>query len=110
MAHLDPVRGRHEVLAFGLAAAWRSEYARLLRKRYGIEMRVVAGCCVKESLVAYVDSYNAVSADAASRKFGHNVFQEIVIDARGNLNVQQRREKRKSKNPGLGLHRPGLCC
>ena len=91
MAQFDVLRGRYEVLAVGKPAASRPEFARLLRERYGIELRVVAGCGVTDSLLAYVDGYNTVSASAANRRFGHNVFEEVAIDARRNWKLQQRR-------------------
>ena len=74
LARLDVARGHYEILSFGLPVSWRPEYVRLLRERYGIEDRVIAGCVVTESLVAYADGYNTVSISAANRKFGRNVF------------------------------------
>jgi hypothetical protein len=53
----------------------------MLRERYGIETRRVAGCVVSQSLVAYAEGYNSVGADAANRKFGHDVFQESEAEA-----------------------------
>src|ERR1039458_9994430 len=62
-------------------APWRSEFVRILRERYGIEDRVVAGCIVSPPLLAYTEGYNRVSMAAANRKFGHDVFKESVADA-----------------------------
>jgi len=76
MAHFDVARGRYRQLAFGLAVPTRSPYARLLGERYGIEMRAVAGVIVSDSLVAYVQGYNMVSAAAANRKSGRDVSRE----------------------------------
>jgi len=81
VAHFDVARGRYEILTFGLPAPWRSEFARILRDRYGIEQRVVAGCMVTPSLVAYTEGYNQVSMTAANLKFGRNVFKESADDA-----------------------------
>lgn len=81
MAHFDVARGRYRQLAFGLAVPTRSAYARLLGERYGIEMRAVAGCIVSDSLIAYVQGYNKVSAAAANRKWGRDVFQESRQEA-----------------------------
>src|SRR5258706_12438901 len=67
-ARFDVARGRFEVLAYGLPAPWRPEWANLLRERYGIEMRIVAGCALSQSLAAYADGYNEVSGRAAIRK------------------------------------------
>lgn len=81
VAHFDVARGHYEILTFGLAAPWRSEFARILRDRYGIEQRVVAGCMVTPSLVAYTEGYNQVSMTAANLKFGRDVFKESADDA-----------------------------
>lgn len=45
---------------------------------------LTALCIVSKSLVGYVDSYNRVSSEATSRKFGHDVFQECAEEARKN--------------------------
>ncbi|HJZ97454.1 MAG TPA: hypothetical protein VKE70_13185 [Candidatus Solibacter sp.] len=44
VAHADVARGHYEIQVLGLAPRWRSEYSRILRERYGIETREVAGC------------------------------------------------------------------
>jgi hypothetical protein len=80
-AHFDVARGRYQILGYGLPAAWQPEYAWLLRQRYGIEYRAVAGCIVSRSLVDYVDGYDSVSAAAAKRRFGRDVFRECSADA-----------------------------
>jgi len=77
-AHFDVWRGHYVVLAYGLPPPTRPEYAKLLRQRYGIEVRTVALCMVSETLTSYADSYNEVSAAAANRKFGHDVFKECA--------------------------------
>jgi len=41
----------------------------------------VAGCVVSESLVSYVNSYDSVVAEVASRKFAHDVFKECAGEA-----------------------------
>ena len=89
VASFDLARGHYEVLGFGLPAPWFSEYTRLLRERYGIEERSVAGCIVYGSLVAYADGYNTVSMRAANYKFGRDVFQESNADARKSWETQQ---------------------
>ena len=46
VARFDLARGHYIILALGYPPHWRPEYARLLRERYGIEERFVAGCMV----------------------------------------------------------------
>jgi hypothetical protein len=71
-----------KILAYGLPSVWHSEYIRLLKEKYGIEMHTVALCIVSETLRSYADSYDEVSAAAANRKFGRDVFQESAEEAR----------------------------
>ena len=81
-AHVDVARGHYRTLGYGLPVSWLPEYARLLRGRYGIEYRAVAGCIVSQSLIAYVEAYDAVSSAAAKNRFRHDVFRECAEDAR----------------------------
>ena len=90
-AEFDLMRGHYEVLAFGLLASWEAEYARLLRERYGIEERVVAGCVVSPWLPPYVEGYNRTAMGAANRRFGRDVFQESAADAFRNWQLQHPR-------------------
>jgi hypothetical protein len=83
VARYDLSRGHYVVLGAGLPAPWRPDYTRLLRDRYRIELRVVAGCMVNEPLLSYLEAYNQVSMEAANREFGHDVFKEAMIDASG---------------------------
>jgi hypothetical protein len=82
VARFDIARGHYEILGYGLPVPWYADDVRLLRERYGIEYRPVAGCIVSATLIAYVDNYNGVIAAAANRKFGHDVFKECAGDAR----------------------------
>src|ERR1039457_2587750 len=81
VAHFDVARGHYEILSLGFPAPWRSEYARILRERYGIELRVVAGCVVSPQLLAYTVGYNLVSMAAANHRFGPDIFRESETDA-----------------------------
>jgi hypothetical protein len=87
----DVWRGHYIVLAYGLPSPWRPEYGQLLRERYGIEIHTVALCIVSETLRSYAGSYNAVSAAAANRKFGHDVFKECAEVASKNWELQRAR-------------------
>jgi hypothetical protein len=80
-ARFDIGRGRYELLLYGLPTGSRPEFQRLLRDRHGIKTETVAGCVVSETLQSYVDSYNAAIADAAKRRFGHDVVKESAETA-----------------------------
>ena len=81
-ARSDVRHGHYKILSYGLPPSWLPEGARLLRERYGVELRPVAGCIVSKALVSYVDSYDEVSAAAVIRKLGRDVFKECEEDAR----------------------------
>ena len=84
LARVDVAHGRYFELGYGLPAPWVPEYTRLLRERYGVEHRPVAGCLVSQSLISFVRAYNSVSTAAAKRRFGHDIFKESCNDARRN--------------------------
>jgi hypothetical protein len=92
-ARYDVGHGHYRILAYGLPPGWRSEYARLLKERYGIEMRTVALCIVSETLRSYVDSYDEVSAAAANHKFGHDVFQRVRGSSQKELGTSESSER-----------------
>jgi len=94
VASFDVVHGHYEVLSLGFPNPSRPEYARLLRERYGINLRT-GGCVVSYSLSAYVNGYNWVSTSAANWKFGRDVFQESAADAGRNWKLTHRREWEK---------------
>jgi hypothetical protein len=81
VARFDVARGQYRILALGLPVEWRPEYFRLLRERYGVEARVVAGCIVSQPLLEYAAGYNAVTVAATNRRFGRDVFRETMMEA-----------------------------
>lgn len=86
-ARFDLARGHYKILGYGLPSPYQNEYARLLQERYAIEYHQAALCIVSKSLRDYVDNYDAVSAAAAVRKFGHDVFKETAQEARTRWNA-----------------------
>jgi len=81
-AHIDVARGHYKILGYGLPVVWQPAYARILKERYGIEYEGVAGCIVSDSLVSYVEGYDAVSTHAANRKFGSDIFRKASDEAK----------------------------
>lgn len=88
-AHYDVWRGHYVVLAYGLPVPWRSQFAQLLRERYGVEVRTVALCIVSETLRSYADSYDDVSAADANHRFGRDIFKECAEAARSQWELQR---------------------
>jgi hypothetical protein len=81
VARFDVWRGHFEVQTYGLPVEWLPEYQRLLRERYGIQLRPVAGCIVPEELVAYVDAYDSILSNAIEKKFGAGTLKRTMQDA-----------------------------
>jgi hypothetical protein len=81
-ARFDIAIGHQKILSYGMVNPWFPEYARLMRERYGIEGRMVAGCIVSESTCGYVESYDAVSLAEARRRYGRDIAQETMEEAR----------------------------
>jgi hypothetical protein len=78
VARIDLRRGHFVFLTYGLEPPERSEIARLLRERYGIELRTVAGDIVSNNLVSYVSAYNEVMDATIRQTFGHDVYKECA--------------------------------
>lgn len=81
-AWIDHARGHYEVQTFGLPAPWAREYRRLVKERYGVEVKAVAGCEVAENLVSYVQGYNSVSQQRILARHGKDIFAECLTEAR----------------------------
>ena len=80
-ARLDLARGRYQLLGYGRGVGGRNDYTDLLRQRYGVEFRAVAGCIVSKSTVEYANAYDAAVKSAVNRKFGRDVFAEAHAEA-----------------------------
>jgi hypothetical protein len=55
----------------GFGAGGGPHVQRILRDRYGVEIRGVAGCVVNERIMGHEDGYNSVSQSEIDRRFGH---------------------------------------
>ena len=91
-AWIDSARGHHEIKVYGLPAPWRSEYARLVYERYGVEINPVAGCVVSQELVWYVDGYNSVARQRILARHGKDIFAECTKEARADFEQAQPEE------------------
>lgn len=87
-ASVDVVRGHYAVMGYGYPPSYTHEYSHILRERYGIEYEQAALCIVSKSLMAYVNSYDSISAAAAIRRFGRDIFKETTEEAKANWNRQ----------------------
>jgi hypothetical protein len=84
----DVARGYFAVEEFGRLPVFYDEYVRLVAKRYGIHIKVLAGCIVDEEIEGHAKGYNEVSHPAIERHFRRDVLSELAIE------VQHRWEKK----------------
>ena len=66
---------------YGLPAQWASDYFRIFKERYNVDLYVLGGCTVSEGLTAYADAYGKVSHQAIRDRFGTNVFTRVRNEA-----------------------------
>ena len=90
-AQRDVARGYFAVEEFGRLPVFYDEYVRLAAKRYGIHIKVLAGCIVNEEIEGHAKGYNEISHPAIERHFRKDVLSEVAIE------VQQKWEKKHSK-------------
>lgn len=62
---------------YGFGASKDSEWGRLLKQRYAIEQRVVAGCIVNEKITGHAKGYNEVSHQEIERRLGKDIWTKI---------------------------------
>ena len=82
-ARIDVARGHYVLLTYGQPVEWLTTYTLLLREKYGVQSRAVAGCTASPWLRSYVDAYDGVMTAAAKRKFGRDIFKESMDQASG---------------------------
>jgi len=78
----DVREGRLIIESFGLPPPWDADYAKLLKERYGIELRAVAGCVVDDNIVGHRKGYNEVSEAEIQRRFGSDILEKTQLEAK----------------------------
>ena len=81
MAIIDYTCGHYEVKTYGYPPGSRWEYARLLRERYDVKLKSVAGCVVSPDEEWYVGGYNSVSERLLLAKYQKDIFAECFTEA-----------------------------
>ncbi|WAS98350.1 hypothetical protein [Nannocystis punicea] len=66
---------------FGYPARCRSEYARILREKYKVELHTVAGCVIDETILEHARGYNEVMEAEITRRYGASVFNKVSRQA-----------------------------
>ena len=87
-ARRDVARGYFAREEFGRLPVFYDEYVRLAAKRYGIHIKVLAGCIIDEEIEGHAKGYNEISQAAIDRHFKKDVLSEVAIE------VQEKWEKK----------------
>lgn len=77
----------HGVLAYefaGLPAPTDDELIRLMKERYNIEMRRVAGDEVLIDRISHMIGYNEIALPEIQRRFGKDILQKVADEAKAN--------------------------
>jgi hypothetical protein len=96
-ALLDFATGQYEIQTYGYPAPQRWIYADLLRDRYRVRLRPVAGCEVSPNEEWYVSGYNSVSGPLIIKRFRKDVFAECWADARDEWETRQAAKEQNSQ-------------
>src|SRR6266516_2388268 len=81
-AHRDISRSVLTLEAFGTPRESFPDYERLLKEKYGITVRWVAGNNVPVRVLEHWKGYNEVAKAEIERRFGTNVFHQAQTEAR----------------------------
>ena len=98
-ARRDIGKGIYKELIYGLPGPWNQNYALLLKNRYNVELRRVAGCIVTKRLTEYVRGYDEVG-EAAGRRYGRDIFDETYREA-GDQAQREMAEENGAPAPSL---------
>ena len=80
-AHHALAAGHLVVETYGLPPTHFEEYTRLMRERYAIEIRPIAGCCVTDTILGHSRGFNVVMEAEVEKRFGRNVCRQTVVEA-----------------------------
>ncbi len=81
-AHRDLARGVLAIEYCGLRRGEMIEDAdRLMRERYGVLYRPIAGCMVNEQVLGHAKGYDDVTRPEILRRFGPDCFDRVLKEA-----------------------------
>jgi len=79
-AERDTRAGRLVIERFGLLFG-EGDYVTILRQRYQIEMKTVAGCLVDDEIVGHAVGYNEIMKAEIERRFGPGLLERVREEA-----------------------------
>jgi hypothetical protein len=68
----------------GLPAPTDDEESTILRERYHIELRRVAGDEIRIEAISHMVGYNEISLPEIERRFGKDIFEKVDAEAKAN--------------------------
>ncbi len=73
--------GTLAIETMGLLVRHHGHYAKILKERYNIQVRGVAGCMVNSFIIGHAEGFNQVMNAEIKRRFGKNVFEHALTEA-----------------------------
>jgi hypothetical protein len=74
-------KGVLAVESFGLPPAWVRLYEKILKEKYGIEDRTVAGCMVNDEIIGHAKGFNEVMEREIKKRWTEDVFEQASNEA-----------------------------
>ena len=91
-AETDLRAGRLVIEDYGFPRKGQPEYAEILKQRYQIELRRVAGDVVDRRAYGHAFGYNDVSEPEIKRRFGNDLLEKAQQEAAKHYDEQQRHQ------------------
>lgn len=81
-ARADIRAGKLAIESYGYMPLGEAVYSRLLKERYGVELRPVAGCVVDEEILGHAAGYNEVMEAEIQHRHGPDTLDKALQEAR----------------------------
>jgi hypothetical protein len=102
IAQYDTSKGHFELQYYGIYRGWDERCAELLKERYGVIHRPVAGCVVSHWTSGYVGGYDGVVFGKLEKKYGKNVLRECDAQAYAEFQKEISQDKNRPNQPLQG--------
>jgi hypothetical protein len=89
-AQEDIAKGVLAIEQAGWPMRYDQEYVRLLKRKYGIEVRRVADCVVHEDVEGHMRGYNKVAEAEIERRFGMDCLSKAEHQAQTSYEAKTR--------------------
>ncbi|MCB1225129.1 MAG: hypothetical protein KDK99_04895 [Verrucomicrobiales bacterium] len=92
-AQAELKKGHLALESFGYPASWSDLYQEMLKERYDIEDRRVAGCVIDGHILGHANGFNEVMEAEIHRRYGKDVFEKVSAEAQETYKKQHPEEE-----------------